>query len=224
MELEQFSELYQRIRTEPSILLLGQGYLCLENGVDPIWLELTKEYADSGLSPKKVDYPDLWNTTVKQENDARRLLAKIHTAADLIEPQPNLRVMLDLHWSLLYTSAIDKGLMSAAGEGFGINDEPSREREANRRFMNKSRRYCVNICDSDDGLILLDTKVKKHRFERSIAQKLDWISNTYLRDYGVLVIDGYDPEHDWLTDELLFGEMDGMPYKSIYWFRAPNKT
>ena len=223
MELEQFSELYQRIRTEPSILLLGQGYLCLENGVDPIWLELTKEYADSGLSPKKVDYPDLWNATVKQENDARRLLAKIHTAADLIEPQPNLRVMLDLHWSLLYTSAIDKGLMSAAGEGFGINDEPSREREANRRFMNKSRRYCVNICDSDDGLILLDTKVKKHRFERSIAQKLDWISNTYLRDYGVLVIDGYDPEHDWLTDELLFGEMDGMPYKSIYWFSAPQE-
>lgn len=223
MELEQFSELYRRIRTEPSILLLGQNYLSLTGQPDPIWAELVNEYDDCGLSSRLVDYPALWETEAQQEKDARKLLATIRAAADRMPPRPELRVMLDLHWSLLYTSAIDKGLLPAAGEGFGISDEPSRQRVANRRFMNKNRRYCVELCNNDDSPILLNNPMTLRRFEHTISQKLDWIPDTYLRDYGVLVIDGCDPEHDWLSDELLFGALYSMPYDSIYWFSAPRE-
>lgn len=223
MELDRFSELYRRIRTEPSILLLGQSYLGLSGEPDPIWAGLENEYADCGLSPRVVDYPALWEAEVQQEKDARKLLSTIRAAADRMPPRPELRLMLDLHWSLLYTSAIDKGLLPAAGEGFGISDEPSRQRVANRRFMNKNRRYCVELCNNDDKPILLNSPVTLRRFEHAISQRLDWISDTYLRDYGVLVIDGCNPEHDWLSDELLFGALDSMPYDSIYWFSAPQE-
>ena len=67
MELERFSELYRRIRTEPSILLLGQGYLGLTGEPDPIWAGLEKEYADQGISPRVVDYPALWKAVVQQK-------------------------------------------------------------------------------------------------------------------------------------------------------------
>lgn len=70
---------------------------------------------------------------------------------------------------------------------------------------------------------VLDSSRNRKLFRNMIEKKVSWISDTYLRYYGILVIDGYDPEFDWVDDDAFFGQLLDMPVGSIYWFGAPDE-
>jgi hypothetical protein len=78
MELLEFSELYDRIQTNPSILMLGQQYLTMGDQKDPVWQKLQEEiYPELNLSRRKTNYPQLWEAAVRKDADAAATMEKI---------------------------------------------------------------------------------------------------------------------------------------------------
>lgn len=222
MELELFSNLYERIQLEPSVLLLGQNYSLIGNGKDPVWEKLcSKIYPELNLPRKKVDYPTLWEKTVETPEDAQRVISQIAEAGSGIAQNPAVSTVARLRWSLLYTSAIDD--TGAIETERGYSPIPPEERTAKSMYLNKERRFRVNLCGSKEyPPPPLNDKISQKSFNRKISNKIAWISNYYLEYYGVLVIEGLDPEYDWLNDTNLFEQLIEMPPHSVFWFSAPD--
>lgn len=221
MELEVFDKLYNRIQLEPSILLLGQSYFLMGGKKDPVWDKLVTElYPELGLSRKRVDYPTLWQNAVKTPRDAELVMAKIAEAGSSIWKNPAVAAVAKLRWSLLFTSAIDDTEVMATEKGY--SPVPPGERNAKAMYLNKERRFRINLCGSREvPPPVLKDKLDRKKFDMQITNRIRWISSTYLEYYGVLVIDGFDPDYDWLNDENLFGQLIEMLPQSIYWFSAP---
>ena len=224
MEQKCFSELYDQIQVDSSILLLGQNYFSISGQTDPIWGRLIRDFFPGlGLSVKKPDYPQLWAEKVMTEEDAENIMAKIAEAKCGEERDPAIDKIMSLRWSLIYTSAFDDSVAMESLRGY--TPVPPTERNAKHQYLTKGSRYRVNLCgDAKNPPPPLTEMIHKKQFDSRIAQKVRWISETYLEFHGVLVIDGFDPEHDWLTDQILFEPFinhEGSAH--IYWFSAPSE-
>ncbi len=224
MEQKCFSELYDLIQVDSSILLLGQNYFSISGQTDPIWGRLIRDFFPGlGLSVKKPDYPQLWAEKVKTEEDAENIMAKIAEAKCGEERDPAIDKIMSLRWSLIYTSAFDDSVAMESLRGY--TPVPPTERNAKHQYLTKGSRYRVNLCgDAKSPPPPLTEMINKKQFDSRIAQKIRWISETYLEFHGVLVIDGFDPEHDWLSDQILFEPFlnhEGSAH--IYWFSAPSE-
>ena len=222
MELGLFTKLYERIQLEPSILLLGQNYLSMGAGKDVVWQKLVDgPYASLNLPRRKANYPMLWDNAVKSAADANRVMADVAAAGQGDWHNPAVDAIKNLRWSLIYTSSIDGS--DALVRNQGCTPVPHEERMARPQYLNKDRNYRVNLCGDQQNPPVLADKIDRKTFRQSVANKLSWIGNSYLEYYGVLVIDGLDPECDWLDDDLLFEQMFQMQPDSVYWFGAPDE-
>ncbi len=223
MEIEKFSELYERIQLDGSILLLGQNYSQMAGGKDQVWLKLVETvYPELDLPKRHADYPELWRQAVQKDEDAAFVMEHIEEVGRLCADCEAVSSLMKLRWSLVYTSALDLvSLLSAQNGGSFV---PTNERNARPQYFNKGRNYIVPLCGCQETPIpALNSKIQEKNFDRQIRNKISWISNTYLETHGVLVIDGLIPEYDWLTDNNLFDPLMDMPRKSIYWFSAPEQ-
>lgn len=218
MELSVFTSLYNQIQTEPSILFLGQNYLTLGGEPDPVWQLLSeKEYPDIALPRMMPDYPLLWKEMVNSQEDAKNLRDKIKRASQGqfdSSAVKAVKAVANLRWSLFYTSAIvDIPIFEN-----GYTDVPQEEKNGAPKYLNKGRRYRVNLYGDEEKS---QTDLSSKKFNHKVKNRIGWIQD-YLEYQGVLVIDGLDPDNDWLTDEILFENLVEMRPGSIYWFHAPD--
>lgn len=147
MQLELFTQLYERIQVEPSILLLGQNYLSMGEANDLIWKKLVIQiYPNLDLPHSRADYPALWQQAVKNEGDAQKVMKHIAEASRGICAPPAVAAMTNLRWSLVYTSAIDDSEAMTTAQGYTV--VPLEERTAKPQYLNKERHYRVNLCGS----------------------------------------------------------------------------
>lgn len=218
MELQQFSRLYERIQQDPSILLLGQNYLCVDRETDPTWNNLvTNFYQDLHLSPLQADYPALWNALVHTPEDAQKVMSKIAEAAVSGEHPAAIATVTKLRWSLLFTSSIDN-----MGTYMGTRGHTPKYRDvkvAHPAYLSKNAQNCICMCGGKDCV----PHDSVRSIKRDIRNRVGWITDSYLDQYGVLVIDGFIPGKDWLDDDNLFCELEGLPTESVFWFGAPEK-
>ena len=181
MELEVFSELYQKIQTDPSILLLGQNYFFAETGQDPVWEHLAKHvYPELNLPRRRADYPTLWAEAVKNSSDANVVAERITQASKLIPSYPALKTLLKFRWSLLYTSSVGGADILPLLIEQGCTRVPSEEKTAKPKYMDKSRKWCVELCGSAESPPVLSNKLEQLSFQKQISDRLSWISSTYL--------------------------------------------
>lgn len=121
----------------------------------------------------------------------------------------------------MYTSTIDD--TGAIETERGYSPIPPEEKNAKSMYLNKERRFRVNLCGSKEcPPPPLNDKINQKTFNRQIANKIAWIGSHYLEYYGVLVIEGLDPEYDRLNDTNLFEQLIEMPPHSVFWFSAPD--
>lgn len=221
MELEAFSNLYKRIQTDPSILFLGQNYLFAGMGEDPIWEKIITEfYPDLKLSSQKADYPKLWKEAVKNSTDAQTLLEQIIEIGKNIPADPALKHFLNLKWSLLYTSAIGGLNVLWWLNDRGYSPVPYDVKNATHTYMDKNRRWCVELCGNLERPPFFQGLMGEKKFFSNISNQISWISNVYLAYYGVLIIDGLDINYDWVNDAI-FEKLLTLPPQSVFWFSAP---
>lgn len=141
-----------------------------------MWQKLRNEkYPDFNLPQRKADYPTLWAKAVKNTKDVEKVMETIAQASRGYQSNPAVEAILNLRWSLLYTSAIDSAIDSVVSlKGCTLVD--SKETNAKHRYLNKDRRYRVDLCGNQEcpPPVLGNTRDKK-AFWNQIKNKIAWM-------------------------------------------------
>jgi hypothetical protein len=219
MNIEEFSELLERIKAEPSILFLGQKYSASLDGRDFFVEALNSTLAQGRLRPP-LSYQQIWDCLGNGKLTGTDFNAMSRIVSD-IPTQWWLRRILSLRWGLVYTSAVDGGLVNCTGSDFSMESIGYNEHRFHQEYMNKRHLHGIFLYGTlagNNGEFPpneCDDRTMR-RLEKKVNDRLKWIFDDILSDYGVLVIDGWDPATDWAMS--LLHNATAMPYQSIYLF------
>lgn len=215
-------ELIDRIKTEPSVLLLGQNALATYSGRNPFLYQVGQMYQKEDKTP--LQYTDLWSLFPSGISSTEcRELASIR---DTIRPQWWLRKILNQRWNIVYSSGIDGIISHGVGPNAAFTPIPVQATTFKREYISKGQlhvNYLFGHIDAEEADNYPPATLQKtvlRRWNREVSEKLRWIYTDILQTYGVLVIDGWDPDTDTLSIDTLMSNWDDMPYHSVYIFSA----
>ncbi|QVM97540.1 hypothetical protein JYG36_04955 [Pseudomonas sp. SORT22] len=202
-KVSEFCERLSREHT-PNFLVLGQNCLSLGAESDVFLDSILKKYSDEHVVDG-VGYNKIFNTRIRNDIESSR--AWISDKANLLVTPTWLKYIAEFAWSGVATSTFDGSL--------------------NRAFRNEWRE--VQPITSPD-LQPLDPRNQKNlhitylygsisRSERDHSSPFDWFELTLrapaaigllqrlpeaITPLGTLVIEGYNPETDWLQSQQLY--------------------
>lgn len=225
MNHQELLDLITRIKEEPSVLFLGQNYLSSFSGQNVLYDRINQEFC-GGTMPSDSNYANLWEHLNKgnplQDSD----FSKIREAEQKLPTMQWLRNILFMRWGMIMTSAVDTCLFACTGSNIDIQRIPLKNKQFRREYMSKAMLHCSCLYNSVDGHSELyppascDPKTLRG-LKKQASDRVSWIYDNILCDYGVLVIDGWDPNIDWA--EYLLDDAGDMPYGSIYLFSATDE-
>lgn len=213
--MSDFDELMIRIPTEPSVLFLGQEYdagnLC----------EGLRKHARSGFLKKNTGthYTQLSELLIDcgEKEDRKQIVADIQSAvAQSVDDR--FKQLSTLRWSGIVTS------LTYEAPGFETWSPLLRAEEMNSRFFHKGNPRiaylygCAGNAQAELPLseeALTKAEVNMEKIWDQIAEKI------CVR--GLLVVDGWDPEYDWVL-ERYFGKFISCPPKTIFFFHLPERV
>ncbi len=213
----EFDELMIRIPIETSILFLGQMYeqnLLLKN--------LNEKYREIVIkNSNNISYSELITSLIEycEQNPEEKnaILNSIINAGSAIHDNRFDRIA-PLGWSGIITS-----LMHAM-PGFQSLSAIVRHTEIKTDYFSKRKKklsYLFGQAGNEQGNIPL-TYEEQMRAETSKDQIWGQIV-TKVNLRGVLVVDGWDPELDWVTEKD-FNAFISCPKQSIYFFNLSDKA
>lgn len=223
MDNKVIEDLRKRIASEPSVLFLGQKYLNSKSGTD-MFYELVNESLCEGKLGQETNYTSLWQSWSKEDRPTQDDIEQMREMISIIPRQNWLKKVLGMRWGMIMTSAID-GLILENDFPFKtikMTQKQFSKKDVSKTFINVSFLYGNINCNESDQLIPLKYKdICSPVCKKRISDRLNWIYNEILSEYGVLVIDGWDPETDWL--QTLLDNAGEMPQKSIFLFGVTKK-
>lgn len=204
---QALNDFYTKIKRGPALLLLGQDYLRLESGTDPFLSEILRKYDKISLGP--FHYTQILEGGAHQNIESA--LAWMQERCDCLSTPQWLNTIAEFAWSGVYTSAIDliwlrafrlewRDLQSLFEEKYRPNDP-----------RNRSRLHCTFLFGRVD---------RTEEAERPPLTRFDWLKRKQvavalarrlpelITPFGVLVIEGYAGERDWLSPEDLLPIID----------------
>ncbi len=222
MENNTIERLIDKINMDPSVLFLGQDYLGSKTGGNMFYDSINKKFCDGKLH-SQTDYTDMW----KKMNGGKPLddssFEKMESVLSQLPEQRWLRKILNLRWGMVITSAVDGALYQCVGQNFSIQPIDMNWRIFDRKYISKRTLNVSFLYGTIDGIngvyppkeCTHSTFVKERK---KINDRIEWIYGNILSEYGVFIIDGWDPEYDWMRT--LLDNAGEMPYNSIYLFGA----
>ena len=219
MQETDIMELIDRIGTEPSVLLLGEMALSSYTGVDPYL-----SYVGWKKDRKLRNYRTLWELSNPMGEAQWKELNQF--SGELV-PLWWLRKILSMRWNLLYTTGVDSVVAHGVGPNFELHPIPTKS-TFKRDYLSKQHLHVSYLFGSVDAAQDADLppssiagkELKIWSRDTKIGPKLGWIYSEILHSYGVLVIDGWDPETDLLSKEDLLSCLEYLPYRSVFLFGA----
>lgn len=213
-------QLLERINNEPSILFLGQAYLGIQEKSD-LFLRYVNEFVlDNAIEENALTYNALLDHL--EPSRKNQTIKKLLEVSEAIPVPEWLLHVSKLRWSSVFTSAIDsitqKAFFSYGRQYksiFSKNDNP-------RNYMSKSILHGTylfgNVCGEDRYMPPFS--------EEDLDDKLGDASILFGRiaeligNYGLLVIDGYDPDNDWLDPVTLASVLSHFSPGNVFVFSA----
>lgn len=220
MDNKAMSDLINRIKTEPSVLFLGQGYLRSLSGQDCFYDAVNRKLC-GGNAPIAPSYQNLWEYVNAGHPLKPEQFDQMYKIVCDLPTQNWLRSILSMRWGMVFTSAVDSCLTHCVGPNFTFNALGYDKSRFRREYMSKSSlhgAYLYGSVDRSNGdipPISCDSKTMRS-LKKRVSDRIGWIYNEILRECGILVIDGWDPGRDWLS--FLLDNASDMYYHSIYLF------
>jgi hypothetical protein len=206
--VNQFSdELYLKLTQGPAFLLLGQDYLRLESGRDPLLSEVLRKYGKVGVEPP--DYRQILEGEAQKSSEEALDWMGERCRRFLIPEW--LKIVASFQWNGVYTSAIDDICLKAF-------EAPWRELQpvANEKIKPTASRTNLHYTflfgklnwpdDDKTGQPPLSRREFNNR--KPVAVKLADRLPELITYFGVLVIEGYAGLRDWLAPQDLFPVVD----------------
>lgn len=223
---DSFAKFLEQVKNDPSILLLGQNYIA-RDGKNPL---LSGLYKIPGL--KEIDgqasFKDCWDKVIGEGAKNRapesglceKLYSVMNEATLELPDQPRLRKIMKLGWNIVFTSAVDDVLSQKLGDNFGLSHIGAGETELRREYINPRRLHCAWLYGNLNPSEKIQAPINKKELgarKGKAAGKLAWIDQI-LNGYGVLAIDGWSPDDDWLEADSLVNNLSGLPPDSVWLF------
>lgn len=226
MEKMDISRLIRRIKEEPSVLFLGQNYLKSYNGHDAFCKVVETGYDNVELSSRAA-YSRIWEAYGKNGEMDEEAWSKVTSVRNAVPTQLWLRRILSMKWGMIFSSAIDGVMQHCVGENFALDTVGYDKKTYSAEYMNKRALHGCFLYGTIDGNQNMyppsncDEKTLRGLRKRA-KDRIGWIYNNALCDYGVFVIDGWNPDEDWA--DFLLDDASDMPYDSIYIFGVAQET
>ena len=218
--------LIDRINVEPSVLLLGQNALASYTGQDPFLYQVNEDRQTEGNDIVRV-YRDIWRAFPSGLSSA--VCRKLTTSRDKIKPQWWLRKIMSQRWNIVYSTGVDGTITHRVGANAEFSLIPVEATTFKREYISKQQLHVCQLfghIDADEESDFPPKSLEKtdlRRWNREVSEKLRWIYSDILCNYGVMVIDGWNPSTDVLSIETLMQNWDDMPYHSVYTFGATDE-
>lgn len=227
-----------------AVLFLGQQYMSSLTGEDAFMEQVREQLAPQ--SARFTDYGAMWEAVGKGRPLTTEQFRQMHDCMRDVPEQPWLRWTLSQPWNMVFTSAIDNCMDRCVGDNMKMIPIPLEERQRicfKPQYGYKHTRYCCHLYGTLDGNSRDDVETDRDAklnplppadaYDRQNTRlKLDYdaTANDHLRwiyedlvgryHYGILVIDGWDPESDWAEDLLRGAWSEIENEKSVYIFGA----
>src|SRR5690349_14297791 len=200
---ENDSKLYMNLKQGPAFLLLGQNYLRLESGVDPFLTEVLRKYG--GGAQNLLNYRKILESDA--QNAPETALAWMQERSDRLSIPEWLKIVASFPWSGIYASAIDSLWPRAFRTEWRELELLFEEKYNPVDARNRSRLHgtflfgCVNRSVEEERPPLLRKEwLRRKQVALSLARRLPEL----VTPLGILAIEGYAGEQDWLSPEDLF--------------------
>lgn len=200
-------ELYRRLSRGPAFLFLGQDYLRLESGQDTFLEEVLRKYGE--IQESSFSYSNILNGEITRSIESS--LAWMHRRCDLLSIPNWLKIIADFAWNGIYSSAIDsvwpKAFYTEWRELQPIFEEKYRPINPRNQFkMHCTFLFgCVNRMDTSESPPLTKLEwLKRKQVAVALARRLP----ENVTPFGILIIEGYAGDRDWLSPEDLLPIID----------------
>lgn len=213
-------KLKNRINTDPSVLFLGQDYLSSKTGKN-IFYDLINENLCDGQLCQETNYTEMWEKINGGKPLDDSSFEKMRDILSQIPEQAWLRKVLNMRWGMVITSAIDGVLYQCVGQEFSIKPIDMKRRYFDRKYISKRTLNSSFLYGTIDGMNDdYPPKDCSHstfmKIRKKVNDRIEWIYSNILSEYGVFVIDGWNPKYDWMSN--LLDNAGEMPDDSIYLF------
>jgi hypothetical protein len=200
------TQLFDRLKSSPAFLLLGQDYLKFNSGKDLLLHEFCRHYKISSVNPS---YESILNVPGVEESKGQ--LAFMQQICDRLTSPEWLDIVGSFQWHGVYTSAIDTIWLQAFRNSWRelqhiYNEEYNPENSNNTRRLNCTYLYgCINQTDPNKTPPLTDYEMDiRDGCATALAKRMsDAISLL-----GVLLIESYAGDRDWFTPKHLVQVVD----------------
>ena len=226
MDNSTIERLKDKISTDPSVLFLGQDYLSSKTGKN-IFYDLVNENLCDGQLCQVTSYTEVWEKINGGKPLDDSTFEKMRDVLSQIPEQRWLRKVLNMRWGMVITSAIDGVLYRCVGQEFSMRPIDMNRRYFDRKYISKRSLNTSFLYGTIDGMndayppkdCSHSTFVKNRK---KVNDRIEWIYSHILSEYGVLVIDGWNPKYDWMSN--LLNNAGEMPDESIYLFGVKKET
>lgn len=212
--------LLERINNEPSILFLGQAYLGIKESGNIFIKYINEIVLDNAIKDEELTY----NSLLKYLDPSRKdqTIKKLLEVSESI-PVPEWLVSISkLRWSSIFTSSIDsitqKAFFSYGRQFksiFSRNDNP-------RNYMSKSILHGTYLFGNVYGEGIYMPPFSEEELDDKLGDAtilLERIADL-IENYGLLVIEGYDPDSDWIDPVTLANLLSRFSPGNVFVFSA----
>ena len=200
--MADWQEFLDNLKRGPSVLFLGQDYLQLETGTDPVLLQIRGEF---GRPTDTLSYDLLLGSTTHLSSDS--VLTWMWEHCRRVSPPEWLHSVSAYPWNSVFSSAIDPlwlpTFRNEWREVAPIHDDEYFPRDPrNRHILHCTYLFgSVNATEPKSRPPLSQFEfLNRKQAARNLAQRLPDV----LTPLGILAIEGYQGEEDWFSWEDFF--------------------
>jgi hypothetical protein len=196
------SQIIARLKVGPAVLFLGQDYLRGGEVTHPFIQILKERYPDMADGESFYNFLDQFS-----QEDRSAILGWLHRRSEKISISESLSTVSDYPWNNVYTSAIDEVWVRAFGKKWRSLNSIFTDRSFPQDLRDKHRLCatflfgCVNKEDHECRIPL--DKLELEERQQAAVVLLRRMPDI-LTPRGILLIDGWNSQTDWIRSKDLY--------------------